>query len=241
MGSTQRDISYAISLCQLTSPRPCERTNFLHESPPHRIRMNSYQIGRTEVRNSDYEACVRAGACAPRAMHRPDTRFDAPDLPVVDVSWFDAVAYCRWQGGRLPTEAEWERAARGPTSRRYSWGDMWNGALCNHGRDTSPYHDESDGHRYVAPVTAYQASRSPYGLLNMSGNVWEWVNDWYGEATYEQAGFTADPQGPPFGQLRVLRGGSWATPPHAVRVTTRGHLAERARAIDIGFRCAWSD
>lgn len=241
MGSSQRDLTYAIQLCQLTSPRPCERMNFRSETPPHRVRTSAYWISIAEVDNERYEACVRAGACAPRTSHRPDPRFDAPGLPVVDVSYGDALAYCRWRLGRLPTEAEWERAARGPTPRRFPWGDLYNGALCNHGRATIPHHDDSDGYRYVAPVSAFPASRSPYGLLNMSGNVWEWVTDWYSSDAYEQGGFAANPTGPSAGQHRVIRGGSWATPPYAVRATVRGQAGEQERAIDIGFRCAWDE
>lgn len=241
MGSTRRDLAFALELCELESPRPCDLMNFSSESPPHRVRTGPYWISVTEASNAQYEACVRAGACPPRVGHRPDPRFDAPDLPVVDVSYADAVAYCRWRRGRLPTEAEWERAARGSTPRRFAWGDLWNGALCNHGRATLPHHDDSDGHRYLAPVDAYPASRSPFGLLNTAGNVWEWVADWYDDGFYGAVpnGVAADPSGPPAGQLRVIRGGSWATPAYAVRATARGHVSEQERAIDIGFRCAW--
>lgn len=239
MGSTQRDLAYAIWLCQLSSPRPCERMNFVSETPPHRVRTSAYWIGVTEIDNERYEACVRAGACMPRTSHRPDPRFDAADLPVVDVSHGEALTYCRWRSGRLPTEAEWERAARGSTSRRFPWGNLYNNALCNHGRATLPNHDDSDGYRYVAPVYSYPESRSPYGLLNTSGNVWEWVADWYADDAYGSGDDFADPRGPQSGRLRVIRGGSWATPAYAVRTTVRGHVSERERAVDIGFRCAW--
>lgn len=241
MGATQRDISYAQWLCKTDSARLCNQANFRAETPPHRVRLSSFSISRTEVSNRQFEACVRAGACSPRTGHRPEPRLDASELPVIDVSWRDARAYCRWRGGDLPTEAQWERAARGSTSRRFPWGNLWNNHLCNHGRAESPRHDESDGFRYAAPVTAYPASRSPQGLLNVAGNVWEWVLDWYAADTYEQRGaVVANPTGPEQGSLRVIRGGSWAVPAFAVRTTTRGSAPESARSVDIGFRCAWN-
>ncbi len=238
MGASRNDLSYALRLCNRTTPIECPRRLFLHETPQRRIRMSGYFIGLTETSNAQYEACVRAGACQPRSGHRPDSRFDRSDLPVIDVSHIDASSYCRWRRGRLPTEAEWERAARGPTKRRFPWGNLWNGALANHGRSTLPHHDESDGHRYVAPVTAYPHGGSPFGLLNMAGNVWEWVSDWYDENSYSEGG-TADPSGPEYGQTRVIRGGSWATPAHTVRVTARAQAIETDGRVDIGFRCAW--
>jgi len=246
MGSTGRDLSYAVQLClDHTSRGRCPRRLFLHEAPSRRVRTRAFMIGVTEVRNSDYEACVRAGACAPRSGHRPDPRFDDPRHPVVDVTHGDARGYCRWRDGRLPTEAEWERAARGPTRRRFPWGNAWNNALCNHGEDSGPMTAESDGHRYLSPVGSYPASRSPYGLLDVAGNVWEWVADWYGDDTYRReldeagGGIVADPVGPSAGRGRVIRGGSWAYPPFAMRTTTRGLAEETEHAIDVGFRCAW--
>lgn len=238
MGASRNGLTYALELCNRTTPVECPRRLFVHETPQRRVRIQGYFIGLTETSNEQYEACVRAGACQPRSRHRPDTRFDRRDLPVVDVSFNDAATYCRWRRGRLPTEAEWERAARGPGRRRFPWGDLWNGALANHGRSTLPNHDESDGHRYVAPVNAYPDGRSPFGLLNMAGNVWEWVSDWYDENAYSE-GDTADPTGPAFGQTRVIRGGSWASAAHTLRVTMRAQAIETDGRVDIGFRCAW--
>jgi formylglycine-generating enzyme required for sulfatase activity len=240
MGSSRADLVYAMVLCSLVSPGPCGRAMFLDETPQRRVRTRAYSIGTTEVSNEEYETCLRAGACQPRTGHRPDERFDRPDYPVVDVTFEDARGYCRWRGGRLPTEAEWERAARGPARRRYPWGNLWNGALANHGRAELPHHDESDGYRYVAPVTAYPESRSPYGLLNVAGNVWEWVSDWYDESSYS-TDTASNPTGPDMGQVRVVRGGSWSTPAYALRVTMRFGAVETDRSIDIGFRCAWDE
>ncbi len=245
-GSTAADVGAAIRLClDFSSGAGCPRQLFLKETPALRVRTRAFLIGATEVRNEDYEACVRSGACLPRTGHRPDRRLDGPSLPVVDVTHGEAEGYCRFRGGRLPTEAEWERAARGPGGRRFPWGDLWNGRLANHGQSGPPQTDDSDGFRYAAPVGSYPAARSPYGALDMAGNVWEWVADWYGDEAYREAlraaagGVVADPTGPEAGRGRVIRGGSWAYPPFALRSTTRGLAEETERAIDIGFRCAW--
>jgi formylglycine-generating enzyme required for sulfatase activity len=240
MGSSRDGLAYAVLLCSGVSPRPCLRRHFLSETPSRHVRTRGYHIGTTEVSNAQYEACLRSGGCPPRSQHRPDERFDGPELPVVDVTFEEALSYCRWRGGRLPSEAEWERAARGPRRRRFPWGDIWNSALANHGRSTIPHHEDSDGYRYLAPVTAYPEGRSPYGLFNMAGNVWEWVSDWYDESSYTTGG-TSDPTGPSFGQTRVIRGGSWATPAFALRVTMRAQAIETDRSIDVGFRCLWEE
>ena len=245
MGSTAPQIDRAVSLCLEGASDGCPRRLFVHESPAIRVRTRPLLVGTTEVANADYEACVRAGACQPRAGHRPDPRFDAANHPVVDVTHSDANDYCRWRRGRLPTEAEWEHAARGPRGRLFPWGDGWNGALCNHGQSGSPLTDDSDGHRYVAPVGSYPEARSPVGALDMAGNVWEWVADWYAPDSYGLAlerargGVVTDPRGPETGRGRVIRGGSFAYPPFAQRGATRAVADETERALDIGFRCAW--
>ncbi len=239
-GSTRRQIDRAVKLCVAhggTGSR-CRSPMFIAETPRRIVRTSAYWISTTAVTTTDFEACVRAGACAPRSGHRADPRFDAPRLPVTDVTWFDASAFCRWRKGRLPTEAEWERAARGPAERTFPWGMYWNNALANHGQLWPPTFDDSDGHRYLAPVDSYPASRSPFGALNMAGNVWEWVADWYAiDAYYDQD--RSNPTGPSAGNMRVVRGGSWASPPHSVRVTSRSRAAQKSRSFEVGFRCAW--
>ena len=132
------------------------------------------------------------------------------DHPVVQVSWFDAEAYCAWAGGSLPTEAQWEKAARGTDGRTYPWGSVFDGTWLNYcdasceGGDTA----FDDGYRFTAPVGSYPAGASPYGALDMAGNVWEWTADWYDDGYYAVSP-ASNPTGPDSGQYRVLRGGSW--------------------------------
>lgn len=225
------------------------------EVPQHRPVLSAYWVDRTEVTNAMYAGCVGAGACA-----APPTQFsdfsphayygDAAyaDYPVVDVDWNQAQAYCTWAGGRLPTEAEWEKAARGLDARRFPW--EWIGVpvpdklnFC----DVSCAFDfgltqVSDGYAETAPVGSYPKGASPYGALDMAGNVWQWVSDWY-SATYYAMSPATDPTGSDTGTLRVIRGGSWLDGPYGgvlihARSANRFAQDPSTAKSDIGFRCA---
>jgi formylglycine-generating enzyme required for sulfatase activity len=159
------------------------------------------------------------------------------DHPVVGVSWTQAQAYCDWAGGRLPTEAEWEKAARGPAEgagpkRIYPWGNKTPAA------DLANFNRNVGGTREVGQ---YPPGASPYGALDMAGNAAEWVADWFGDLYYSEAsaaGINTDPPGPASGQYRVIRGGSHLSEARAIRVAYRDRNTERFQSGYIGFRCA---
>lgn len=221
------------------------------EQPAHEVFIDSFWMDQVEVTTGMYDLCVKAGACRPPRQLRSDNRveyFGNPefrDYPVVNVAWYDANAYCKWAGRRLPTEAEWERAARGDDKRNYPWGDElpneYNSNSLNTVGDTTR-------------VGSYAEGASQFGVLDMAGNVWEWVADYY-RADYYAKSPLENPQGPAaeevFDSMRVIRGGSFQEDGIFLRVANRSFLPgpdPRAEQEDeayygkattlIGFRCA---
>jgi formylglycine-generating enzyme required for sulfatase activity/tRNA A-37 threonylcarbamoyl transferase component Bud32 len=197
------------------------------EQPIHTVYLDDFYIDETEVTNAQYRACVEAGACS---VPLDTTYYDKADYaqhPVIYVSWNDADAYCRWAGRRLPTEAEWEKAARGTDGRTYPWGE---GIDCDHVQ-----YGECGGR--TVPVGSKPQGVSPYGALDMAGNVWEWVADWYDSGYYSQSP-GRNPPGPDSGEYRVLRGGAWPNSQWNARCAVRDKDLPELRDSDVGFRCA---
>ncbi|MCB0167242.1 MAG: SUMF1/EgtB/PvdO family nonheme iron enzyme [Anaerolineae bacterium] len=211
------------------------------ELPRHVVYLDEFWIDELEVSNYHYRQCLDAGGCSPPQLG--SGLFIGDDLPVVGVNWEQAAEYCTWAGARLPTEAEWEKAARGVDGRLFPWGDEFDGALLNYcdANCVADWRDfgADDGYRYTAPVGSYPAGASPYGVLDMSGNVWEWTADWYGDDTYAQSIYK-NPTGPETGLQRVIRGGSWFYPSKSLRVARRHKDIPNSAYDNIGFRCAVS-
>lgn len=205
-----------------------------HEKPVHTVYLDSYWMDKFEVSNKQYQSCVWQGLCKP-SRYADNTKINGADQPVVGVDWNNAKAYCEWAGRRLPTEAEWEKAARGTDGRLFPWGNEppsnnllnWFGII--------------DGYEYTAPVGSFNKDQSPYGVMDMGGNVIEWVSDFY-ENNYYASSERNNPLGPVSGEYRVLRGGSRDDyNPNFIRSTHRSWYHPLLWDDYIGFRCAASE
>jgi len=217
----------------------CKEEWFAGQEPVHEVYLAEYYMDKHEVTEQEYDRCVKAGACD---ENEKKEGFSAPSQPVVNVSWHDARDYCEWAGKRLPTEAEWEKAARGDDERIYPWGDNFAAGNANFCDRKCPFDwawpAADDGHRFTAPAGRYPKGASPYGALDMAGNVFEWVADRY-DKNYYRYSPQRDPKGPDKGNHRVLRGGSWYFSAGLMQSAFRLHDSPESKDLNYGFRCAW--
>ncbi|MEQ1654578.1 MAG: SUMF1/EgtB/PvdO family nonheme iron enzyme [Nitrospira sp.] len=239
------------------------------EHPERLVFLHAFFLDRFEVTNQNYAAFVQSTGHRPPANNNPaSTIWDdvmyphaIAKHPVVNVSWDDAVAYCRWSGKRLPTEAEWEKAARGTDGRRYPWGNDWSWRKANSasywagqtiefqsGADWEAFWVKGDGARLVKekgikgevltlPVGSFPDGTSPYGIQDLAGNAAEWVQDWY-DPNYYRSAPLSDPSGPERGAIKSMRGGSWLKPAVSLRTSDRDWGLMDSRPSGTGFRCA---
>ncbi len=247
-----------------------------NEKPPHNVKLGPYCLDELEVSVAQYKACSDKGTClrpakeneweditpAQRKIYDPLCNFNDPvgqaQHPVNCVNWEQAANFCKSRGARLPTEAEWEFAARGSDGRTYPWGDAppnaqllnacgkecvaWMKKNPDPAQPIAAMYDEDDGWPATAPVGSFPKGKSSWGIQDIVGNVWEWVADWYADYDPASASMTStDPKGPSSGKERVIRGGAWnGAQPAWVRPAWRFHTAPTNRTHGIGFRCAKS-
>jgi formylglycine-generating enzyme required for sulfatase activity len=199
------------------------------EKPAHAVTLDAFEMDMFEVTNADFAKFVEATGYQTEAEKAGEAGWRAyaegkDNHPVVKVSWNDADAYCRWAGKRLPTEAEWEKAAKGKEGFIYPWGNEWDPAKAN---------TKESGFRGTVAVGSFADGASPYGVLDMAGNVWEWVADWY--QPYPNSTYQSDYFGERF---KVTRGGGWFQEEKLVTTSNRSATDPRAANDDLGFRCA---
>jgi len=240
-GAPEPDLSIMVKIpagdfwmgCNTKQDQDCQAD----EKPGHRVTLGEFWIDRTEVTVAQYAACFNAGSCR-KPQNWKDCNWGKRGrgrAPVNCVDWQQAWDYCKWSGKRLPTEAEWEKAARGTDGRKYPWGNRGLGckyAVMDKG-------GKGCGMQSTWPVCSKPTGNSPYGLCDMLGNVGEWVSDWYQKDYYAYAP-VKDPTGPSTGKERVVRGGSWYLAPVLLAASRRQAVYPDGGAVDEGFRCAWS-
>lgn len=254
------DLGYAE--CQnLLRGETCQRSWFTDEEPVHTVYLNRFFIDQYEVTNAQFAAFLNVTGNQREGgvpwLDTTDEHTLIRDLssgfaaasgyenhPVIQVTWHGARSYCEWQGGRLPTEAEWEKAARGPLDERlYPWGDAYESQKANlcdsQCQETWRNPNFNDGYSRTAPVGSYPTGDSYYGVHDMAGNVFEWTADWYSPDYYATSP-DANPPGASTGELRITRGGSWYRNGRSIRLSYRYGFAEVDSADDVGFRCVYS-
>lgn len=230
------------------SDKKMDRLAYRSEIPQHRVYLDAFEIGKYEVTALEYLKFVLATNRSPQL----DWRYDGGNFqdsmahhPIMHVTWYDADAYCKWAGQRLPTEAEWEKAARGSDGRLFPWGQEYAGPTrANFGRTglSGPVRDRPERLLLYPPIISvdkYENALSPYGLYQTIGNVAEWVADWYNPDYYKTA-HDRNPQGPETGTQKAFRGGGWMDSTTTMRVAMRNGTDPNTKINWLGFRCARS-
>ena len=248
MGSSKDLVFAAKDLCKESykgeiTAGICTFTSYMDEYPDHPVSLSEFWLDQTEVTNGQYYLCVEAGSCDPPlelgSFSRDDyfgtTEFE--HYPAINMTEVMAAEYCSWIGGRLPTEAEWAFAARGPESFIFPWGNEFDPTRLNYCDASCPGVSDpefDDGYPDTSPVGSFPEGASWVGALDMSGNVREWVSDYYGHFTMDPQ---EDPQGPAKGDAKVSRGGSWYDTFYNLRSNNRGSNALDYYRHKLGFRC----
>jgi formylglycine-generating enzyme required for sulfatase activity len=244
MGTSDKDLAWLTRAC-----KDCPAGDFADEMPQRRVTLGPFYLDVHEVTRARYQAFVKATGT-------PMPAGPGGNLPVSGVTWEQAQAYCAWAGKRLPTEAEWEKAARGSDGRLFPWGGIWDKSVNNSASRLGGFDIYSTKQRaawwkqegemlfqkggvaaVLRPGGSFPNGAGPYGVHDLAGSVWEWVADWYDPQAY-RSGQTDNPKGPAAGQYKVIRGGAWDSRAIEVRATQRQGVAPTSRAETIGFRCA---
>ena len=245
-GSSFEETKGHLAVCKKYD-KSCSLWWFKDEYSDRLIYLKNYWIDLHEVSNEKYLEFVKATDHRPALDDscktdkcREGNLWDGTSFPerirnqpVTQVSWHDAVAYCNWRGKRLPSEAEWEKAARGPSGNKYPWGNASP-------KKQATYQRKWRGVFTLTDVNSYPNGVSLYGVYNMAGNVWEWVDDWY-HMNYYRIGRRKNPKGPAKGEFKMVRGGSWVNFPDTLRSALRRWSRPDVRFNDTGFRCAKDD
>ena len=269
MGSSEAEIDAALVLCNTYRTSPCTRLQFEDELAQHKVKLDDFWVMQTEVTNALYDLFIKAGGYTQKKFWdeagwtwREETSIESPafwkneeykalNQPVVGISWYEADAFAKWLSSEtghtfvLPTEAQWEKAARGTDGRIFPWGNLWDGRFVNYcdSRCDRVEKDGStnDGYSLTAPVDTYIEGESPYGARHMAGNVWEWVVDYYDSAYYNAGSDDVNQTGPERRERRSLRGGSWGDNPNDIRVANRFWYNPFVRHYAVGLRLVSSD
>jgi formylglycine-generating enzyme required for sulfatase activity len=230
LGSSDAEVLLALLSCKREPlPDRCDEGTFASEVPLHREQVAGFWMARTEVTVRAYDRCVASGHCNPAGFEGGAARFRQPNFPVTMVSFEDASRYCRYVGGALPSEAQFERAARGKRRRIFPWGNLYHGRVANHGRLGVNVTDAEDGFVELAPVGSFPDGATPEGILDLAGNVEEWTSDLFTPA-----------YGLPPSAERTVRGGHYGSAQAWLRGAVRSGQAPDERRPTLGFRCVWT-